>query len=101
MPPAAVTRRAVASRTARMARHVGALHQPLLVHVRVEELVAVGLEAQHRVTARQRQRRLPAVNDHLAALAVDGGDHVLRRSSGEGVGELAVDHHAGSIALRR
>ena len=47
MPPAAVTRRVVAARTARIAVHVGALHQSLAVHVGVEELAEERLERAH------------------------------------------------------
>ena len=44
MPPAAVSLRSVALRDGLDRGHVGALHQAFLVHVRVEELVAVGFE---------------------------------------------------------
>ena len=46
-PPAAISGRRVASRTARIAGDVGALHQSLFVDVCVEKLAAVGFERTH------------------------------------------------------
>src|SRR5262249_13651373 len=56
---------------------VRALHQPFRVHVRVEELVAVGFERADRLGRRERQGRLPAVDDDVPAPAVDRGDDAL------------------------
>ena len=63
MPPAAVTRRAVARADGHDRVHVGALHQPFLVHVRVEELGAVTARARARLDGGDRQHGLPAVDD--------------------------------------
>ena len=77
MPPAAVTSRVVAARTACDRRHVGALHQAFLVDVGVEELAEERLQLANGIDGGERQRGAPAVDDDVAALAVDGGDQPL------------------------
>ena len=57
MPPAAVTRRVGGAADGHDRVHVGALHQPLVVDVGVEELAAVRLERPHGVDRGDRQQR--------------------------------------------
>jgi hypothetical protein len=54
--------------------HVGALQHPLAVHVRVQERAEERLELTDGLHGGQGQRRAPAVNHDLTALAVHGGD---------------------------
>ena len=70
-------------------------HQAFGVDVGVEELAAERLERADRLDRGQRQRRLPAVNDDLAAAAVDGGDDAL---AADGVGQRLRERE---IGLRR
>ena len=57
--------------------HVGALHEAFCVHVRIEELGAVGLERANRFDRRDGQDCLPTVNRDAAPLAVDGSDDAI------------------------
>ena len=87
--PRASTRRSPPARCAPH-RHdrvqVGALHQPFLVDVRIEELLAERLELPDRLDRGRPRRFLPALDDHLAALAVDRGDDPLGTDRGGEVG---------------
>ena len=65
--------------------HVGALHQALLVHVRVEELGAIRFQGLHGFDSRKRHGFAPALHGDAPALGVDGGYHPV---SAYGVGEL-------------
>ena len=77
MPPAAVRRRAV-MRSQRQDRvEIGSAHQSFGIDVGVEELTAIRLECLDGVEGGQWQRGLPAVDDDVAAFAVDRGDHPL------------------------
>ncbi len=77
MPPAAESRRPVAARMASDGRHVHPLHEPFVVHVGVEELVAVGLERLHRFDGCHGEGGAPAVDDEPAAAGVHRGNHLL------------------------
>ena len=92
MPPAAVSLRVVALRTAWIARHVRSLHQPFAIDVRVQELARVWLERAHRFGGRQVEHRPPAVDDDVTAAAVDGGDEAVGRDRFRHTsGELEID----------
>ena len=95
MPPAAVTRRDVASRTARDRGHVRPLHQAFAVDVRVEELAGERFERAGGVRRRDVERGAPAVDDDLAAAAVDGRDEpVARDSVSDAARQVQVDRPA-------
>src|SRR6266496_1159541 len=53
----------------------GAAHQTFGVDVGIQELVAVRLQRTDGFDGRERQRGFPAVDDDVAAAAVDRGDH--------------------------
>ena len=57
--------------------HVSATHEPLGVHMCVEELRAERLERPDGIDSRERQGSLPAVNHDAAAAAVHGPDHAF------------------------
>ena len=77
---------------------IGAAHQPLGVDVGVEELAAVRLERADGLERGQRQGGLPAVDDDVAALAVDRGDHAL---DADGVGEPLREVEVGPSVLEQ
>src|SRR5262247_89243 len=54
---------------------VSYMHQAFLVYMRIQNLAAERFERPDRVDGTNRQHRPPAMNRHMAAAAVDGGDH--------------------------
>ena len=96
MPPAAVTRRVVARRTARMASDVGAAHQAFGVDVGVEELTAERLQGADGIHGPDGEDRLPAVNRDVAAPAVHRGNDLL---GADRVGQLLRELEVGLAVL--
>ena len=94
-PPAAVTRRAVASLTARMAAMSVPCISPSLSTCVYRNSPQYGFERLDRIDRRDRQRRAPAVNHDPAALRVDGRDHPIEPDRvAQRLGEVELDDAA-------